>query len=418
MTAASLSSSTPGGFAAPSLSHREKEGAQRRRGEVARITLVALALLALILPAQSQTLADQRQRLAAAKRDAAIATRKADELARRADAERNAADKARAEEAALAARVTLAEANLAAAQARQAIVGRLLADQQHTFGSAQAPVARLLAALTALARRPAIVAVAQPGSVDDLVHVRAVLGGALPIVQARTAAVRGQIARTRALQADATLAAAALRQGRAQLEASRTVLAKAEAEHRRRGQALVRGAMSESDRALALGERARDLVDALDQGDIAQATAADLAQLAGPLPRPLAPGTAIPKDIGSAYRLPVRGRLVTGLDEISEAGVRSRGLTFAVAAGIPVVAPAAGVVRFARPFRDYGAIVIVDHGNGWNSLVTGLDGTIVSVGQRVVAGTTLGRAGTGEDPRITVELRRRGRPMDIAALLG
>ncbi|WP_230631778.1 murein hydrolase activator EnvC family protein [Sphingomonas sp. Leaf37] len=379
---------------------------------------MALALLSLVIPAQGQTLPDQRQRLAAAKRDAAVATRKAEDLAARASAERNAADKARAEEAALAARVTAAEATLTAAQARQAIVTRLLANQQATLGTAQAPVARLLAALTALARRPTMVAIAQPGSVDDLVHVRAVLGGALPIVQAKTQSVRRQIARTRALQHDAIVAAAALRTGRAELEASRVELARLEANHRQRSRMLVRGAMSESDRALALGERARDLVDSLDEGDVAQATAVDLAGLVGPLPRPLAPGAVLPVPLAGAYRLPVRGRLVTGFDEISAAGVRSRGLTFAVSSGAQVVAPAAGVVRYARPFRGYGTIVIVDHGDGWTSLITGLASAGVVVGQRLPTGAPLGIASRSEEPRITVELRRRGRPMDIAALLG
>ncbi len=399
------------------LSLRERGKRARGRGNK-HVALVALVLLSLVIPAQSQTLPDQRQRLAAAKRDAAVATRKAEVLAARAAAERNAADKARAEEAALAARVTAAEATLTAAQARQAIVTRLLANQQATLGTAQAPVARLLAALTALARRPTMVAIAQPGSVDDLVHVRAVLGGALPIVQAKTQSVRRQIARTRALQHDAIVAAAALRTGRAELEASRVELARLEANHRQRSRMLVRGAMSESDRALALGERARDLVDSLDEGDVAQATAVDLAGLVGPLPRPLAPGAVLPVPLAGAYRLPVRGRLVTGFDEISAAGVRSRGLTFAVSSGAQVVAPAAGVVRYARPFRGYGTIVIVDHGDGWTSLITGLASAGVVVGQRLPTGAPLGIASRSEEPRITVELRRRGRPMDIAALLG
>lgn len=380
--------------------------------------LCALALLGLALPAHGQSLVDQRQRLVSAKRDAAVALRKADDLARSAAVERNAADRARTEEAALAARVAAAEATLAAARAREAIVARLLADQQARLAVQQAPVARLLAALTALARRPAVVGLAQPGSVDDLVHVRAVLGGALPMVRTRTAAVRTAIARTSALQADARAAAAALREGRARLEADRTALAVAEASHRRRAQALGRDAMSESDRALALGERARDLVDALGDGDAAQATAVDLATLPGPLPRPLAPDVRPPRSAPAAYRLPVAGRLVTGLDEISEAGVRARGLSFATAPGAPVVAPAAGTIRFARPFRGYGTIVIIDHGAGWTTLVTGLGGVGVAPGQRVAAGAAIGTAARGDAPVVTVELRRRGRPVDIAALLG
>ena len=383
-----------------------------------RVALAVLAIVSLTLPAHSQPVPDQRQRLAAAKRDAAIASAKADNLARRAAAERDAADKARVEEAALAARVTAAEATLAAARARQAIVAGLLAEQQRTLGTAQAPVARLLAALTALARRPAVVAIAQPGSVDDLVHVRAVLGGALPVVRQKTEAVREQIARTQALQSDAGIAAAALRHSRARLESDRLALARLEAAHRRRSQALGRNAMSESDRALALGERARDLVEVLDRDGAAQVTAANLATLPGPLPRPLAPGATVPPRMAGAYRLPVQGRLVTGLDEISESGIRSRGLTLEVAPGASVIAPAGGVVRYARSFRGYGVIVILDHADGWTTLITGLSRTGLVRGQAVAAGAPVGVARSGEAPRITVELRRRGRPMDIAALLG
>ena len=419
MAGVSLSARPTRGFVAHSLSFPEgRKTPKGAPGEGKRIVLCCLALVALTLPAYGQTLPDQRQRLAAARRDAALAARRAADLQRDAAAERDAADRARAEEAALAARVTAAEANLEAARARQALVARLLADQQGRLAAQQQPVARLLAALTALARRPALVAIAQPGSVDDLVHVRAVLGRALPVVRARTDAVRQAIAATRALQADAALAATALRQGRIRLEADRTALARLAATHRGRSQALDRNAMSESDRALALGERARDLVESLDASHVAEATAADLAGLPGPLPRPLAPGSVAPARVHGVYRLPVRGRLVTGLDELSDAGVRARGLTFAVAPRAPVIAPAGGVVRYARRFRGYGDIVILDHGDGWTSLVTGLGATRVRNGQAVSAGAPLGTAAADEEPRITVELRRRGRPIDIAALLG
>ncbi len=362
-------------------------------------------------------LATEQQRLVAAKRDAALAAARAAKLAAAATQERNAADKARREEQALAARVTAAEANLATAGARVTLVERLLSDQRAKLGRAQAPVARLLAALQSLARRPTIVAVAQPGSVDDLVHVRAVLGSALPVVRQRTEAVRTELAETRRLQASATLAAKALADGRARLENDRIALATLEARHRQRSQSLGRGALSESDRALALGERARDLVDGMASTTNAKATAASLIALAGPIPRPVAPGTRPPAPPRGVYRTPVTGRLVTGFDEVSDSGVRSRGLTFATAPRARVVAPAAGTVRYARRFRDYGTIVIIDHADGWTSLVTGLATTSAKPGDRVAMGAPLGTA-PREDPSITVELRRRGRPVDVAALIG
>lgn len=388
------------------------------RGAALLLTLAVAAGLAAPGIGQGPSLADRRRSLAEARAAAAAADARADRLAAAAAREGDAAARAAAEEQALAARVAASAADLAAAEQRGALVARLLAAQRARLAEGQRPAAQLLAGLQALAARPPIVAAAQPGSVADLVHLRAVLGGALPAVRRRTEGVRAELARTRALQQAATLAAQALRDGRVRLEADRTALAQAEARHRARAAALGRGALSESDRALALGERARDLVDRLAEEGQGQATATDLAGLPGPVPRPLPPGSRPPAGSIGVYRLPVAGRLVTGFGEVSDAGVRARGLTFAVAPGAPVAAPAGGTVRYARPFRGYGTIVIVDHGAGWSSLVTGLAAAAVRSGDAVRAGQPLGRAATGEEPQVTVELRRRGRPVDAAALVG
>ncbi|HEX8485224.1 murein hydrolase activator EnvC family protein [Sphingomonas sp.] len=384
----------------------------------ALLALAAGVLLTTSGAARPSEIADQRRRLIEARRAASEATIRAERLSAQAGAERDAAARAQAHERALAGRIVAAEAELNAAAARAALVEDLLTRRRANLAAAQAPAARLLAALQSLARRPPIVAIVQPGSVDDLVHVRAVLGTALPTVRARTAGLRAEIDNTRRLRTAALTAAAALRDSRAKLASARVTLAQAEAAHRARAQALGRGALGESDRALAMGERARDMVDRMAETGAADATATGLARLDGPLPRPLAPGATAPPRVRGAYRLPVAGRLVTGLDEISDAGIRSRGLTFAVAAGAAVSAPAAGTIRYARPFRRYGTIVILDHGAGWTSLVTGLGTATVAAGDRVGAGTTIGRAANREDPRITVELRRRGRPVDAAALVG
>ncbi|MEJ8631363.1 peptidoglycan DD-metalloendopeptidase family protein [Sphingomonas sp. I4] len=153
----------------------------------------------------------------------------------------------------------------------------------------------------------------------------------------------------------------------------------------------------------------------------ARAIAGELVALPGPVPRPLAPGVIGPAIATGTYRLPVQGKVAGGFGEISDSGVRARGITLATVPYAPVVAPAGGEVRYAGAFRGYGCIVIVNHGAGWTSLVTGLGGIAIKPGQRVAAGAVLGRAGQGRGgvaPRVTVELRRDGRPMDIAAILG
>ncbi|MBY8828174.1 murein hydrolase activator EnvC family protein [Hephaestia mangrovi] len=364
----------------------------------------------------SDPLAGERQRLTAAKQAAEAAQARADRLDAQAGAEQDAAAKAQVEERAVAARIDKAGADVAAAQSRVALVQAELDAQRGVLARRQGPIVRLIAALAGLARRPAIASVAQPGSIDDMVHVRAVLGAVAPVIARRTAGVRDELARTRALRANAALAAQSLADSRAALDRQQLRLARLEMTHRRRSAALNRASLAASDEALAMGEAAQDAIDRMETIGDQRATAAALGDLPDPAPRP-ASGSALASTIdGDApYRLPVGGRLLIGFGEVSSAGVRSRGLTFAAGADATVVAPAAGRVAYARRFGDYGMVVIIDHGDGWTSLLTGLGETTVSRGATVAKGTVIGRA--GRDGDVTVELRRRGRPVDMVPLL-
>lgn len=390
-----------------------------------RIALLSGLVILTATGAPAQTPVDQRIRLAEARTQSQAAAARSTRLDRAAAAERDQAQQARVREAAVATRVQQAEADIAAGQARIAIIDRLLGEQRAKLAAKQGPVARLMGALQGLAMRPAIISIVQPGSVDDLVHVRAVLASTLPVVRARTADVRAELAHTRRLQGQAALATRALAESRGRLETQRLALTRLEAEHRLRSRALGRDALFESDRAIALGERARDIVDLMDTIGDQASTRASLAALPGPLLRPQRPGeAATPVDprgwtaAAPPYRLPVAGRVVTGLGELSAAGVRSRGLTIETAPAAQAIAPAAGRVAFAGPFRAYGTIVILDHGGGWTSLVAGLASTNLRIGESLAQGSPIGRAGRGDAPRVTVELRRRDRAVDMTPLVG
>lgn len=388
----------------------------------ARITILIAALGAMLAAgslarAQLPSFAEQQARLKAANAASQAAQARARALEAAAAGERDRAVQARAEEAAAAERIKAAEAEIAAAHARIAIVDRLLAAQRLQVAERQGPILRLIAALQSMARRPAMLGLVQPGSTEDMVHVRAVLGTTLPVVEARTASVRAELARVQRLRLTAGTAATALEQSRTRLESERIALVKLEAEHRLRSDAFGRSALVESDKALALGEQERDIVDQMETSGAAAEVQAALVALPGPLPRPAA-GETIPAALDRApYRLPVAGQLVTGLGELSPTGVRARGLTLACAANAAVVAPAAGKIVYARPFRGYGGIVIVDHGKGWTSLVAGLRTWSVRVGDPVAQGSPIGRAAADDSARITVELRRKGLPMDLTQLL-
>jgi septal ring factor EnvC (AmiA/AmiB activator) len=349
------------------------------------------------------------------------ARRQADEaMARSRQLEQDAAHatgeaaRARAAAEALAARIEAGEADITAAETRQRLIEALAAVQRARLAERQQPVVRLTAALQTMARRPSALALVQPGSLQDVVHVRSLLASTLPTIRARTAGLRAEVVRGNRLRAEAARARQGLIDSRAELHSRRVALARFEAEQRSRSQTLAGSATAESDRALALGEEARELARRIGTAEYQQRLAARLADLPGPSPRP---GAAAPARQGqAAYRLPVEGRLLTGVGEISDGGVHARGLVFATEPGAEVVAPAAGTVLHAARFRSYGEVVIIDHGRGWHSVITDLASTGIAVGQRVARGDRIGRAGT-RDPRIGIELRHGGRPVAIAPLL-
>lgn len=375
--------------------------------------------------------ARERDQLISAKQQSADALARSARLEAEAAAASDEADRLKKRSAALAARIQSAEADISAGEARVALVNRRLAMQQARLAQQQQPLLELAASLQQLSRQPPVSVLAQPGSLRDMVHARAVIDAAMPVIERRTAGARRELALLESTRRQQTIALKALSASKTQLAERRGALTRLENEGRLRSRELMSSARLEADRALGLGEKARDIVDLMDSLEADGAVRAELAQLAGPLPRPrnptvniavnappvnAAPASEAPMS-PNAYRLPVVGRIVAGLGEVNDSGVRSRGVTIAAQPGGQVVAPAPGRVSFAGDYRGYGKIVIIDHGGGWVSLLTGMIGLSAAVGDALDAGAPIGRAGS-DDSRITVELRRAGRPVDIVAMIG
>lgn len=292
--------------------------------------------------------------------------------------------------AALAARVEGAEAALARADAdltrvrdkRQALDRELARERE--------PVARLLAGLQTQVRRPPVLTLLQPGSIHDAVHLRAVVAAVTPQIAARTASLRRALARAQALEADAAAIAATRRTLQARLAKARTQLAAVSAAERLRARRAAGAADREAERAYAIAQQSRSLSTLVRRLDTSPRSRGSAAVAGGPAP----------------YRLPVAGSRYA---EAATGGLELRPRPAAL-----VVAPGSGRIAFAGPYRGYGSIVIIEHAEGWTSLVTGLAATQVLVGQQVVPGSPIGEAPRA-DPVIGLELRRDNRrvnPLD------
>ncbi|WP_435419175.1 peptidoglycan DD-metalloendopeptidase family protein [Parerythrobacter aurantius] len=400
---------------------------------LACVGLAGAGLLALVGLAAQPAAPDEDPRaltaaMESARAEAAKAAKRGSRLEASARAATEAADRSAREAAALAARIQQAEAEIAAAEGRLALIDSQRRSLMKRLAERREPLVRLTAALQKFARRPLGLAVLRPGSLEETVYLRAMLETTLPQVRQRTAALRSEIDRGRALEAEGRTALAALRERQDTLDTRRDRLAVLETRQRLESRSRSGEAARETDRALALAEEARDLDTLVDRLGEAGSLRQELAALPGPILRPASPAQARVAPAADApqspaalaprnLQVPVAGRTVAGFGAVTGSGTLSDGLTIAPRPAAQVVAPAAGRVAFAGTYRGYGRIVIIDHGAGWTSLVTGLARTDVTVGDELVGGAPLGIAGPVR-PQIVLELRRDGLPVNPLDYIG
>ncbi|AVR94834.1 M23/M56 family metallopeptidase [Pseudoduganella armeniaca] len=105
-------------------------------------------------------------------------------------------------------------------------------------------------------------------------------------------------------------------------------------------------------------------------------------------------------------------------------GKPHRGMDFATRRGSAVLAPAAGTVTVATDRyaggAQYGKVIVVDHGNGVQTLYAHLDALVVQAGDRVAAGQRIALSGaTGKvtGPHLHFEVQRDGGQLDPRGLL-
>ena len=350
--------------------------------------------------------------LARARAEAADADRQVARLEAAAARAGDEASKLRAAQAAAAAAISAAEARISAADVRARMIAALVAARTERLARQHRPVASLLAGIATMARRPPLLTLADEGSVDEFVRVRALLDTTLPVIRNRTAALSAELAEGRRLERETLDARHEAARGRDELAGRQKQFAELEQSALTLSAALAGQSLLVGDVALARGEEAELLGREAQGRRTAARIAAELAALGPAPPRPFGPAGSAPR-LPLAYQLPINARLTEGLGEVSPSGIRSRGVLLAAPRGANLVAPADGQIKFAGPFRSRQGIIIIDHGGGWMTLVSNAS-TPLAVGAKVRRGDPLGRA-LGE---VSVELSHRGRPVSAALIAG
>jgi murein hydrolase activator len=115
--------------------------------------------------------------------------------------------------------------------------------------------------------------------------------------------------------------------------------------------------------------------------------------------------------------MPVEGTLAQSFGEHLHPKFKTKtiqtGLLIEANAGARVIAVADGRVVFADYYQSYGPMVILDHGGGFFSLYTHLQGIQVSKGQVLRQNESVGAVGdTVEGPRLGFEIRYQAQAQD------
>lgn len=113
--------------------------------------------------------------------------------------------------------------------------------------------------------------------------------------------------------------------------------------------------------------------------------------------------------------MPARGTIITRYGEQKVKGVSSKGITIATRSNAQVISPFDGTVIFAGEFRGYGNMIIVEHGEGYLSLLAGLGNIDVELGQMLLAGEPVGLMPTDIGSELYVEIRKNNQPINPAA---
>jgi murein hydrolase activator len=292
----------------------------------------------------------------------------------------------------------------------------------------------LLMALARHARRPPEALVALPASPEDTIRAALLLAAAVPELEAEASTLKADIDDLEATRRAAAATRAGLDKESRELARERSRLETLVAQRsklQQQTQAERRKAQADADRLAGEAKDIKDLMDRLEAERVSRATESAKRAQRKPVPAPVPPPrrhagavevAGLPRPVA-----PVTGRLLSSFGSRGEGGSVSRGITLEVAQGTAVLAPFGGRVVYAGPFRDYGQLLIIEHGEGYHLLLAGLGRIDSALGESVLAGEPIGivgnttgtvAAGGGPFSRLYLELRRNGRPIDPMPWLG
>ena len=284
----------------------------------------------------------------------------------------------------------------------------LLGERREQFG-------HVLMALQRMARHPPEAMIVAPISPSDTVRGAILLRAAVPAIEYRASSLRQELSglihtRKQAVEKRLQLASARAglnieRQRLDGLRSEKSILKKKTDSKTQKAEKRVRELVKQAKSLRDLMMRLE--VDRKKKKKIAPREAKKAPSIKK------SPSALISKSRGK-LPYPAIGRLVGRYGQATETGLTRKGITIETGASAQVVVPHAGTVVFAGAFKGYGQLLIIEHGEGYHSLLAGLDRIDSVIGQQVLSGEPAGIMGSPKNglPVLYVELRRNGQPIN------
>ncbi len=314
---------------------------------------------------------------------------------------------------------------------------------------AQAREQRVAAGLARIARTPSAAWLTAPGDLDTAVRRAVLARGLVDTLAQQQASIAADRERLVAVEAETRDMLAALAARETALRARIAELDRVTQARRRQIAALPPPLPQERiAQRQALGEAARSagaLIDNLAALELAELEArrrddlatlsrdrtAFVAQATDPLGIGIPPERARLTGIGirvlaevpltDGVMLPAAGAIRLGFGDTDPAtGAGAQGVVIEAFEGAPVIAPLEGRVAYVGDLRGYGLSLILEHADGFHSVLGRLGRADVAMGQHVLAGEPIGAAvrpvSDGSTDAATAaiyfEMRRQGDPID------
>lgn len=279
-----------------------------------------------------------------------------------------------------------------------------------------------IAALQRLSRRPPQALLLSPGDTHDAIRAALLLRSTVPVLEQRAKSLERDLTALARIRDTIQQELAVLKNTQGALSTERAALADLRAIAAARRQFAEKESARQTQQLASLSDQAEGLKELLERLEDLRL---DQLRQSVPLPpqRSAQKSTVRPQPKQDTLvlkpleqgnlSLPAAGPYKVTYGQSGVSGPQSNGLTIQTRTQATVTAPAEGRVAFADVFRNYGLLLILEHADGYHTLMSGMASLDTVVGQWVVTGEPIGHMGEdADDIKLYVELRSNGKPVN------